>query len=188
MPDVYRMRVAWNGDAVVGPGLTTFFFLEVGGGQPAAVTTFFTSIKSYFPSGVQWAIPNSGDAIDEATGVLTGTWSTGTAGSVAGSSAGSFTQGVGARVVWRTPAIRGGRRVRGSTFMVPLLGSAYDTQGTIATAVRTAVGDAAGALLTASNGNLAVYSRPRPGLSGQGVAITAFDIPDRVSWLRSRRT
>ena len=51
-----------------------------------------------------------------------------------GSGQGGFAAGVGARVVWETGAVRNGRRVRGSTFVVPIWSSAYETNGTLHTA------------------------------------------------------
>lgn len=155
---------------------------------PTGAAAFFDAVKAWIPSGTTITIPNGGDLIDEATGTLIGTWGTSGATTVNTSAAGAFAGGVGGRIVWRTSVIRGGYRVRGSTFVAPLMATAYDAQGTLTGTALTALTSAANALLTNVGGELRVWSRPRPGLSGAQVPVDAADIPDKVSWLRSRRT
>lgn len=173
----------------MGPGLSTFFFAT---GQPtnapSVVTQFFTAIRGEIPSGVTWTIPSGGDLIEESSGSLTGTWEGDAGGTVTSNGTGNHAQGVGARVSWITDAIRGGRRVRGTTFVVPLRTGAYDPQGTIATSTLGVLQDAGSALISNADWNLLVWSRPRPGLSGLGVATQRAEVPDKVSWLRSRKT
>lgn len=185
---LYRMRVAWSGSPIVGPGLSTFYFENVLSSYPTDVLALYTAIRSYVPVGVTWSVPNAGDVIDEETGVLTGAWSTGTAGTETSTGVGGFAQGVGARIAWHTATIRGGRRVRGSTFLVPLRSGAYDTAGTIDSTILTALRTAAQTLLTATAADQRIWSQPRPNLVGAGVPIVAVQVPDTVSWLRSRRT
>lgn len=184
-----RLQVVWSGDQVTGPGLSTFYFSEsFGGNVVTPVKNFFTAIRNVFPQGITWTIPSGGDLLNEATGELGGVWSETGGGSETSGSTNNHAQGVGCRVAWRTAAIRGGRRVRGSTFLVPLVVTGYDTQGTIAAGTITAIESAANTLLTATSGGFGVWSRPRPGLVGALVPITSCAVPDQVSWLRSRRT
>lgn len=184
-----RLRVEWSGDNTVGPGLTTFMYDEDASfPNAAAVVTFFDAIKAFFPPGTTWTIPNNGDVINELDGTLVGSWSSGAGGVVNSTGTGAFAAGVGARVVWRTSGIVAGRRVRGSTFLVPLVASAYDTTGTITVANLTSMRAAAAALLGASGSPLMVWSRPAPGRNGTKTEVQSSDVPDKVSWLRSRRT
>lgn len=189
MASISRLRVAWSGNVVVGPGLSTFYFATGSPtNAPSVVTTFFTAIRSMFPAGLTWTVPDGGDLIEESSGSLTGTWTGDAGGTVTSSSTGNFAQGVGARVSWMTDAIRGGRRVRGTTFLVPLRSSQWDDQGTLDSAGVTTLSDAANALMANADWNLLVWSRPRPGLSGLGVPVARVEIPDKISWLRSRKT
>jgi hypothetical protein len=83
---------------------------------------------------------------------------------VAGTSTAGYAGGAGLKVTWNTGQIRNGRRVRGSTFVVPLASTAYTTQGTISAGIITTVNTAASNLLTAlSQGgvSMGVWSRPR---------------------------
>lgn len=184
-----RTQVVWSGDIVTGGGLSTFYTDEAAGGPILApLVTFFTAIRGSFPNGITWTIPDGGDLLNEANGQLTGTWSeSGGAAVASNGGAGAYVAGVGARAVWRTSAIRGGRRVRGSTFLLPLLAAGYDPFGTLAAGTLSTLEGAVQALLTAAPG-LRVWSRPRPSLAGAMIPIDSVEIPDKVSWLRSRRT
>lgn len=189
MASIARCRVAWSGSAVVGDGLSTFYWGSGGvAGYPGAVLAFFNAIKGLVPVGVTWTVPSSGDLLDDTTGALQGSWSIAGGGTVASAGGTTYAAGVGSRVVWQTGAIRGGRRVRGSTFIVPLGTTQYDADGTIAPAALTTLGTAAANYLTAVGSNGLIWSRPRTGLAGQAVPITAALTPDKVSWLRGRRT
>lgn len=173
----------------MGPGLTTFYFANGSPtNAPSVVANFFTMIKSEVPQGVTWTVPDGGDLIEESSGQLTGTWTGDSGGLVTSNGVGSYAQGVGARISWMTDAIRGGRRVRGTTFVVPLRAGAYDPQGTIASATITTLDTAANALLSNADWNLLIWSRPRASLNGQGVPVARVEVPDKVSWLRSRKT
>lgn len=180
-----RLRVTWNGLGGL-PGLTTFY-LRSAETDVSDIKTFFTSIKDNFPSALSWDIPNGGDVIDETTGALTGGW-TGTNGGtvVATGGGGAFASGVGARIVWSTGTVVHGRRVRGGTFLVPLLAACYSTNGDLAATQRGSLQSAATAL--AATDLTVVWHRPAKGASdGLLVDITGASVPSRVTTLRSRR-
>lgn len=188
MPNLHRIRIEWAGLPIEGPGLTTFFTDELTGlPSPADFNAFFTSLAGLFPSGLSWSIPNDGDTIDAATGTLVGTWNNGANSVVSSTGSGAFAAGVGARVVWRTGVVRGGHRVRGTTFLCPLLASGYDGAGSLTAAALNTISTAADTLRTRAVPPV-VWSRPRVGLGGASVGITSSEVPDRISWLRSRRT
>lgn len=188
---IQRIRVELTGGAIEGPGLCTFFSETAAG---ASLTTgayqFWNLLRVTLPSSVQIQVPNGGDLIDETNGTLTGTW--GTSGSQptisGGGGGGPFAQGVGSRVVWHTDTIRGGRRVRGSTFIIPNTAASYDAAGTLTPEAIGNIGTGVDAMLTALTGNLVVWSRPRPGLVGAAVPVARGTVPDKISTLRSRRT
>lgn len=184
-----RLRCEWGGTGVEGQGLSTFY-AEADGTQAIAVGAagFFDQLKGIIPANTTISVPATGDLIDEVTGELTGTWGSGPTTTITGTNAGTFAAGVGARVVWDTGAVRGGRRVRGSTFVVPLTTQQYDTSGTLIGSALLVLEAAIDAMLVQVPTQMRVWSRPRPTLGGAGVPVTGGRAPDKVSWLRTRRT
>jgi hypothetical protein len=175
---------------MVGPGVSTFYTSGDGATLLAALKTFFTAVQTTFPNGkVTWQFPSGGEIIDSATGELVGAWSGPAAVDItAASSNATWAQGVGARITWNTAGFLRGRRVRGSTFFVPLNLSMFDSDGTIVGSILTQYATAAGALVTAVP-QITVWSRPTvAGGDGGATPITSGTMADKVSWLRSRRT
>jgi len=188
MANLARVRVVWSGTPVVGGGVSTFYWNEAHTGFVADLSGMFTTMVSRFPSGLTWTCENTGDLIDVETGAISGSWTDGSNWSVSGSSASVYAAGVGARIRWQTSGMSNGRRVRGSTFLVPLVAAGYDTDGTLTSAFVTGLQSAAGSLLTNSEGNLRIYTRPVAGSGGRASTVVGFTLPDKVSWLRTRRT
>jgi len=99
---------------------------------------------------------------------------------------GSFAAPVGARVTWETGSIVAGRRIRGRSFLVPMISSMFDTDGTLTSANRTQVVNAAAGLingLAAAGLSLAVWSPTTSTVS----PVTSGVVPDQATVLRSRR-
>lgn len=186
MANIREVIVEWAGLTGL-PGVSVFY-----SGAAVDITvelaTFFTSIQSLFPSAMQWTIPSSGDVLDEVTGDLVSDWTGGT-GAVVNGSGGSATYaaGVGAMVRWNTPLVFNSRRMRGRTFLTHLSTAAYQSDGTLLAATRTQLGNAATTFGTGTDNPL-FWHRPVNGAGGQAVAATSAFIPDRVTWLQSRRT
>lgn len=180
-----RLRVTWNGLGGL-PGLTTFY-LRSAETDVSDIKTFFTSIKDNFPSALSWDIPNGGDIIDETDGELQGGWTGTNGGTVAATGGGgAFASGVGGRVVWTTTTVINGRRVRGGTFLVPLLAACYGTSGDLAAAQRGSLQSAADVL--AATDLTVLWHRPAKGAAnGSLVDIVGANVPSKVSTLRSRR-
>lgn len=173
---------------MTGPGLTTFYFDEAHEGFASDVSDFFQAVDAYLPIGITVTVPSSGDLIDIDTGELSGTWAEAASGPGVGAGFGAYPAGVGARLSWSTGGIVAGRRVRGSTFLCPLVNSAFDVDGTIQATARENLEAAGNALRAASGTNLKIYSRPAPGRPGVASSVISAACPDKVSWLRSRRT
>jgi hypothetical protein len=188
MANLARVRVAWSGNPVVGPGVSTLYWDEADSGYVAKLATFFNAVKNIVTVGVVWTIPNTGDLIDVATGAITGAWTDGTSTTVSAAQSGNYAAGVGARIRWQTSGIRNGRRVRGSTFIVPITVAGYDAGGTLSTTVIDACNTAAGAVFTAGATQMKIYSRPNAGGPGQANTVLNGSCLDTVSWLRTRRT
>lgn len=186
MVDIRRVKIEWTA-AAGGSGLSVFY-TDSSVDVTTELQTFFGAIKSRFPSGVTWSCAGSGDMLESTTGELTGGWSGGTSWTDSGSAgAVSYAAGVGAMVRWNTDGIVGGRRLRGRTFLCPIESVNYDSSGTIVTACLTNFQTAANTLETA--GKLIIWHRPTPG-GADGVVsqVTSAVVPDRVAWLRTRRS
>lgn len=182
---IHRVEVVWNGLSGM-PGLSVFYGSN-GSLLVADLNTFFNAIKAHFPSGLTWQTPAAGDIIDEVTGTLEGEWSGGAASSISGTGGGGagYAAGCGAYVIWGTATIAAGRRLKGRTFLCPIIGSDYDAQGTILSTAQTNFQTAANALVTA--GNLKIWHRPKGGGGGGTGAVTSAVVPDQVTSLKSRR-
>lgn len=180
-----RYRVVWTGGPG-GQGVSTFHGEPADGSALADIQTFFDSIKGLFPAALSWSFPSTGDTIDLATGQIDGSWTTTTQTGVVGTSTNSpWAAGVGAAVRWETGVVHNGRRVRGRTFLTGLVGSAYGPDGTIRDADLVTIQNAA--TLLAANAGLVVFYGA--GANGNGAApIISAVVPDRVSWLTTRRT
>lgn len=191
MTSILRMRAVWGGSGVTGPGLSTFYFAQSGSGFPADVRAFFEAIKANIPSNVTITVPNEGDIINDTNGELAGSWSEPSGGGITtGTFAGDYPQGVGIRVVWNTAGIYRGRRVKGSTFIVPIGGALFGTSGQLDPATQAIIQTAADTY-AASGSNPVIYSRfsdVGTHTDGENNAVTSATVPSLVSWLRSRRT
>lgn len=177
----------WTGSQVVGPSVSSFFFDAADSGYPAAVLGLFDALKAHVPTGVQIAVPNTGDVLNDATGDIIGTWTEPGGGIITGTGSTAFILGTGYRIVWTTNGIRNGRHVRGTTFLVPTVSSIFDTSGRLTVAAQTTAMTAASAYLSALGGAGRVWSRPKGGANGESNEINGRQVPEQPSWLRSRR-
>lgn len=184
-----RVRAVLSGAGLPGGGVSTFYFADGGSGVLAAVRAFYSGVSSSMPTGVLISFPGTGDVIDDANGQIQSSWSETPPSNVNGSAGGGWAAGVGARVVWNTNARRNGRLTRGTTFIVPLGAGAYDNDGTLTATAYSNLFTAGNNLVLAAGNELRVWSRPSPGAANGG-STTVFDasIPDKVSWLTSRRS
>ena len=173
------------------PGVSTFYCNDGDQGSlRSALGTFYGHMLTNWPTGMTFTVEQAGDVIDVATGTLTAAWPdttsyTGTS-SVA---AAPYAAGVGARVRWITGGVHNGRRVYGSTFIVPLQTGMYGNDGTLDSSYIGSLMAWAGSLVVA--GSMKVYCRPdpvkHPGVAGAAFSIVSAQVKDQVSTLRSRR-
>ena len=179
----------WLGAGVVGASTSTFYTRGLAGAVTGALSTYLNAIKTFIPDDISWVIAGSGDVIDDVDGSLVGAW-TATPVNVLATAASNYTVGVGLRQVWNTAGIHGSKRVRGSTFIVPVGGHCWGLDGRATSAAMTAFHNAADALLATSSvgGNLCVWSRPIEGRPGASHVITSASMGSDPTWLRSRRT
>jgi len=181
-----RVRCLWQG----WPGSPGYTNLYVGTSivNQTEIRAFFNALVALLPNALTIQVPNSGDVVDESTGTITGAW-TGTANTVVtGTSIGVYAGAAGACVNWRTSLLIAGRRPIGRTFLVPLVNTAFQNDGSLAAATVTTIQTAATTLITNLAGELKVWSRPRPSIAGANVTVTSSNVPDLSVVLRTRRT
>ena len=191
---MYRINVSWQ-NWPGAPGVTTFFQNPaVGQPNPEAVRVFFDAIRALLPLNLSLNVPGSGDMVEETTGELAGTWqSTPAPAQVVGATAGTYAGNAGGVIHWLTQGVVNNRRVRGRSFLVPLVGTCYENNGSLSAATLTTMQNAATALMNATPGHLVVWSRPvkpTPGVAaraGSQHAVSGIRVPDLAVSLRSRR-
>lgn len=185
MATIVRNFVSWTGAQGL-PGVSVWYATSATT-LLSDLATFYGAIKSLLPPTVSIQVAGSGDTLNDANGVLTGSWSASLPAAIVGTGAsGAYPAGVGGYINWRTSAIIGRRRLQGRTFICPLIQSAYQSDGTLAPATVTTLASAAGGIVTGAN--TLIWHRPTPGGSdGSSSLITGNAVPDQVTSLRSRR-
>jgi hypothetical protein len=200
MAKIARVRMHWIG-LPTGPGFSVFHFRDFSTApttEPVTqdafdrVDNFAADIHTLLPASISVQADPTVDILEDTTATLLGSHTAAGASAHTGSGPlGSYAAMAGAVITWRTNDVRGGHRVRGRTFIVPLSAGEYDNVGTLDSAAITTLASAAGNMLNASSYScdLAVYSRPTPpaGSDGQAYPATAWTIPDIAAILRSRR-
>jgi len=198
MVDIYRIRATWTGMPGA-PGVSTFY----DSGPPSAseltaIRTFFNSLAAGLPNTLTISVQGTGDVVTAETGELVGGWSATAPSTVVGTSASGYGAPVGTCVHWTTGVVAHGRRVRGTTYIVPTVNQ-YEPGGTPIGTWVTTVQTAAAALVTALAGNMVVWHRPKfgpkpgPGVprpvirTGSVADVTGTSVPDKAVVLRSRR-
>lgn len=186
MADLCRARVVWTGGAGL-PGVNTFYFPPSSLSAHALLADFFDAHDAVIPSTVTVTIDNTGDIIDDETGTLVGTWTQGTPYTGTGIADPEHAAGVGLRYRWLTDSIVGGRRLAGATFMAPLSAALFSADGTVDDSNLTTLRGYANTFASAEL--FAVWHRPTTpgGSDGSHGIISSFQVPDRVTSLRSRR-
>lgn len=200
MTDMVRIKMRWDGFKG-GPGYTNFHMRDFSEGgvdpawaQPAVdrVQTFANAIKSLLPNGATLQVSGDVEVIEAETGTLQDVLSATQPAQVnsTGPAFVAYSGPTGAVITWRTAGIRAGRRVRGRTFIIPMHGNAYGTDGTLSTDTVTALTTAAtGLLATGITPRMGVWARPTSptATDGQWSFATSFSVPDLAAVLRSRR-
>lgn len=190
---LYRVVLSWAGSAIKGTAVTVLHFDGSNQSAPpvAAIKSAFDTVASILPTGVTVVTPNSGDAIEDTTGALTGVWNGIGGGTSSGSGPGNCAAGVGACVTWTTGGIvngtKGPRKLRGRTFVVPLHNACYDTDGTLYSTAFSTMQSFATQLQAA--GPLAVWHRPASlaAANGTSYGVLSHSVRDKVAYLKSRR-
>lgn len=197
MTSLYRVRTGFTG-FIGSPGVATNYFLDTATAISSTVA-LWNSLRVLMPPTVTIVVERSGDIIESTNGQITGSWATGPINTAVGSGPINYAAPVGSCITWLTDGIVAGHRVKGRTFIVPMSGEAFESNGTPTTFARDLVQQAAGDFIFSQNASLVVWSRPflgspatptraaRPARVGSSHLVTAARVADKAAVLRSRR-
>jgi len=186
MPAQYRALWQTSGG---GAGFSVLHYTIAGNGTAAQTLAdqtqdFFDNLDSIMPNDT--VINFDSEVLDLAEdGTLTAVWAVTPPAAITGAGAGDFYAAAGGRIDWATDAIVAGRRLSGRIYIVPLIGSAYDTDGSIDAAAQAVLQVAGDGLITDTSFNrpLRVWSRTH---AVSAVVESAF-VPAKGAVLRGRR-
>lgn len=201
--DILRITARWSGFTGA-PGYSAFHFSSDAGFWDGGVLTpdaesaagtaatrvhdAFVFANKVLPSPVVVNIEAEAEILNSDTGEILGVVPVADPGGVAMLGDGGWSAASGAVVNWRTNDYRFGRRIRGRTFLVPLAGSAYQSDGTLLGETVSDLERFAGELVGSAGGpEFGVWSRPRGGSGGVFATVVTSNIPDMAAVLRSRR-
>jgi len=186
-----------------GTGITRFRWALVGFGAPSAADcssalsnqhTLLSGFSSAIPAAVTWTPQAEHRALDPGSGLVNSFINASAVpAAITGSNSSDYAAGIGARIQWRTSTVLNRRLMKSASFIVPLAGSAFTLDGSIAPAISGAGTTLADAYLTAMQGNglaAVAWHRPAKGTTsgGEAAAITSGTVGPTPSGLRSRRS
>ena len=190
---ITRVTAEWRGFTGA-PGYSTFHFHESASGAVVddargRVHSFFSELEGVLPSSVEVEVREEVEEFDESSGLLVG-YERGTEDlpTITGSNQGAYAGPAGAVIHWNTNTVVNGRRLRGRTFIVPMVSAGYESDGTLRSLELERLNDAAEYLSGgAFESTFCVWSRPQGGGSGAVGPVVSHRVPDMVAVLRSRR-
>jgi len=195
------LKTSWGGFAGA-PGSTTMFITNgVSEGDPptsaaltsaaANVAAFFNSVKAFVQSGVTWSWSGSAPYVDTATGELLANVPYTPPATVTATGSGTVAAPAGASIRWVTDVVVAGRVLTGRTFLVPLVSTSYESNGSLVSTFLTSAQTAANTLVAAGNASsdyaFKIWHRPTGGAGGDQGEVMAASVKDIVAVLRSRR-
>ena len=185
MAEIVRIRVTWT-NFHGAPGYSSFY-LKGPLASNVGLGAFFEAVKDRVPNGLTWNIPGEAEVIEDTTGQVLFSQDVGDDLVRVGTGGLQYVGSAGAVVGWKTADFKNGRRVRGRTFLVPLVTGAFDNDGSIETQTRADIQAAADALIAGYGDDLVVWSRPTLTTPGSSHSIVSATVPDLAAVTRSRR-
>jgi hypothetical protein len=192
MANIQRIRIALTGGPGL-PGVATFYALDASAALPE-LKGLWAEWLVKMPIDITVEYPTLGDIIDPVTGELSGTWSAGSRASDQGTADYPYAAPVGAVCNWLTDTVVDGSRLRGKTFIVPLVTPAFDAQGRVGTLTQAALQNSADDKVATMTGNFVIWHRPvhatlagPPARLGSYGLVTHAKVPQLAAVLRSRR-
>lgn len=173
-----------------GLGYTTFRWdgeLNATDASTAAANarTLLNAFVAAIPSGSTYTSDSSATTHQDTGVLISDVPLTTVPGPITNTGAGSYAGGAGFSITWQTAAVVVGKRVRGRTYIAPVVASIYDTGGTLATTQLNAYRTAATTFAN-SIPRPVVWSR-RPGGIFAVSQMSGATIADKVALIKSRR-
>lgn len=201
MAEILRVKTTWTGFQGA-PGFTNLHFVALGGNPQTAehaqqatndCLPFWNEVAGLLNNQVKLTIDSQVEVIESTTGDLVAVHPTtphpvitGLDGSTSG-----FSGASGACITWNTGQVRGDRRFRGRTYVVPLAAAAYSNDGTLSPGAMSGLNAAASHLSSGFSGTIPfiVWGRPTAvGVEDGFVAtVQGHTIKDKAAVLTSRR-
>jgi hypothetical protein len=154
-----KMTATWTGWSGA-PGTTSIYFQGAAIVNPSVLKAFFDAVAPYTPTTVTIQVNNSGELVDPPSGKVTGSWSTSSVASTAGTAtAQAMTPSSGIQVRIETGTFRDGKHIRGRFYLIPGATGSYTNTGQITGTVTSAIQTAANTLVSASGSQIGVYHR-----------------------------
>ncbi len=186
MPAEYRAIWSVPGG---GTGYSVFHFTSVANATEALACAaefreFFVDLQALIPNEVTVGF-DSEVIVMALDGTLEAVYPITAPSNVTGTGSAAWAGAVGARVDWQTGEIVSGRRFNGRTYLVPLIATIFDTDGTLTSSARTTIQNAADALISELGAleTLQVWSRTHQ----VAEAVISATVPDKSAILRTRR-
>jgi hypothetical protein len=188
---MFEYRAVWN---VQGGGIGYSVFHVRKGVTPSEQTAAqgfaddlragFNSLVTLLPDDVLISFESEARELNTTTGQLIAVHSITAPASVAGTNTGTYSAPSGARVDLITGGIVAGRRLRGRTYVVPLIGTAYTNTGLISSTAQSTLETAFEMFRDETDlYSLGVWSRTH----GVIADVTSVNVPNEAAILRSRR-
>ena len=179
--------MVWSGFGGA-PGYTNMYFTPGDAGIfLPGLKGFFDLLVSRLPNGMHIAYPSSGDELNEASGVITGSWGVTPPADTVGGDSSVYPGAAGACVIWDTLSIVAGRRLKGRTFVVPMTSATFDIDGSLSAGTVTLFNSAIATFLSGTAGSGLVWHRPVGGSGGVAGVIQGGHVSDKCAVMRSRR-
>lgn len=190
-PQLDQAVITWTGFPGA-PGYSVFYAIHGTTGHLDLLANWIATFKNLVPANVHWAFPADGRVIDASNGDQVNVWSGTPPAGQQGTETGKYSAPTGVVTNWHTSTVHNGRLVRGRTFIVPVAGLCFDTDGSLLATYRTTFESAASTLVSASDEALCIWAKPnsaKPGFPDNGASapITSSSVPDMAAVLRSRR-
>jgi len=195
---ILRVRLTsqgWSG----GPGLNTFYFAHNASTDPvvqadadtvvARVRSVFAGRMALWPTNWTANVSESVDVIDAADGDIVAQFTAPTTTLLTGTSSNPMGPAtIGLCLTQNTAQFIAGRRLRGRTFLVPIIQNG-DTNGTPDSGSRSVASGLAADMITdpALGPAWCVWHRPKDPAPGSLAHVTSVTISDKWAVLRSRR-
>ena len=198
-------QVTWEWTGFTGaPGYTNLYYqAQTADGTEAASAVnksraLWTALAGLLPNDVNLGLVTDVRLLEDTDGTLRNIFTVSGTQAVQGSGGvGAYSGPSGACIDWLTGVTHGRHMLTGRTFIVPLIGTCYESNGTLSSGTVLGLANAAESMRNSVGPTFGVWGRPRkaptppavgpPALLGAWHPAISSRVVDRAAVLRSRR-